>query len=112
MDNFDNTTNTGMYRPGQQPGNLGNQQIAQPPAGQPPSATGEFYRWHPLTLEIELYQQGRGPFSPVRYKVAENATWVKNQRAGAQFFTSGDKCECFDDPITIIIFMGGQYVYA
>lgn len=106
------TTNTGMWRPGQQPGNIGNSGL--PTENLPLAATGEFYEWHSheMMLVLTVDNANGNPFKTEKHHIPANAIWVKNNQYGVQNFRPGDMCECFGFPIQIIISMASLQVYA
>ena len=107
-----NQTNNGMWRPGFQPGNIGNQQLAQPKPNDPLTASGEYVKWHSHSNEIELYldNANANPYKTEKYQLALDAVWIKNNKIGVGSFRGGDLCECYGFPINIIIYLAGQNV--
>jgi hypothetical protein len=113
---MDNKTNTGMDRPGMQPGNIGNWHSGLPNKDQLLIAEGEFFEWHSRTMMLELTVDNANgnPFKTIRHLVSPTAIWVKNNKYGVQNFRPGDKCECFSsgEIIQIVISLASLQVYA
>ncbi len=113
---MDNMTNTGMWRPGMQPGNIGNWHSGLPSKDQLLIVEGEFYEWHSHTrmLELTVDNSNGKPFKSIKHYINPSAIWVKSNQYGVENFRPGDKCECFssDDVIQIIIAVSSLQVYA